>query len=76
MTVVAGEVIHLIKCTPVEVRVRPTEECYKELPITYHNKSAFLTPKTHIITKGASTTDCSELIPHMYNLHGNWYRVT
>lgn len=76
MAVIAGEVIHLIKCTPVEVRLRSTEECYKELPVTYHNKSVFLTPKTWIITKEASVTDFNEFIPHMYYLHGTWYRAT
>lgn len=34
MAVVAAKVIHFIRCVPVEVRVRQTEVCYRELPIT------------------------------------------
>lgn len=76
MAIIAGEVIHLIKCTPVEVKIRSTENCYKNLPITHRNQSCFLTPKTHIITQEAAMADCNELLPTMYMLHGSWYRIT
>jgi hypothetical protein len=48
MALVAGEAIHIVKCLPVEVKVRHTTECYMELPVWQGNNTAFLTPKTHI----------------------------
>lgn len=32
MALVAGEAIHIVKCIPVQVKVRHTTECYMELP--------------------------------------------
>jgi len=70
----AGEVIHLIKCIPVECRARQTENCYIELPVTHGNTSAFLLPGSRILTTG-TPRDCSEFLPIMYRLHGTWYRL-
>ncbi|XP_035742933.1 uncharacterized protein LOC118450980 [Vespa mandarinia] len=75
MAVIAAEVMYITKCISMEVKVRQTEECYKELPITYRNDSYFLAFKTRIILKEASSKGGNEL-PNMYNLHGTWYRVT
>lgn len=35
--VAAGEVIYIIKCKPVLWKVRQTEKCYNELPVTHNN---------------------------------------
>ncbi|KAG7196318.1 hypothetical protein KM043_000076, partial [Ampulex compressa] len=43
MAVTAGEVIHIVKCIPVEVKVRHTEQCYHELPVMVKNISSFVT---------------------------------
>lgn len=37
IAVMAGEALHLIKCIPVECRVRPTDACYSKIPVTYKN---------------------------------------
>lgn len=37
--VTSGEVIHIIKCIPVECKIRQTENCYNELPVTHRNTS-------------------------------------
>jgi len=73
--VTAGEVIHLIKCIPVECKARQTENCYLELPVTHGNTSAFLLPGSRILTRTGTPRDCSELLPTMYRLHGTWYRL-
>ena len=31
MSMIAGEVVHVIQCIPVEVKYRKTDECYLEL---------------------------------------------
>jgi len=73
--VAAGEVIHLIKCVPVECRVRQTEGCFAELPVTHNNKTSFLLPGSRILTQTGTPRDCSELLPAMYKIHGTWFRL-
>ena len=37
MSIIAGEVVHIIKCIPVEVMVQQAEECYAELKVMIRN---------------------------------------
>ena len=76
MAVIAGEVAHVTKCIPTEVARRPTQDCFLELPITFNNQSAFLTPKTRVITRTGTATDCNPLIPIMYLMRGGWVSLT
>jgi len=32
MALLAGEVIHMVKCVPVEVKLARTTECYEQFP--------------------------------------------
>ncbi|XP_070517512.1 uncharacterized protein [Cardiocondyla obscurior] len=73
--VTSGEVIHMIKCIPVECKIRHTEDCYNELPITRHNESFFLLPRSRIITRKGTVRDCHGLLPAMYKIENTWYRV-
>lgn len=73
--VAAGEVIHLIKCVPVQCKIRHSELCYNELPITYNNASVFLLPRSRIITRSGTIRECNELLPTMYKLHDRWFKV-
>ncbi|KYQ58524.1 hypothetical protein ALC60_02477, partial [Trachymyrmex zeteki] len=74
--IATGEVIHLVKCIPVEVKLRHVEQCYQELPIVHGNTSLFLTPRSRIITRTGTQRDCSDLLPTMYKIHGAWFRIT
>ncbi|EFN65203.1 hypothetical protein EAG_10155 [Camponotus floridanus] len=74
--ITSGEVIHLIKCVPVECRIRHTEACYNELPVTYQNKSLFLQPRSKILTKTGTPKDCNELLPVMYKILSTWYKLS
>ena len=49
MSVIAVEVVHIVKCIPVEVKYRKTEECYLQLPVFRENQSFSLSPRTHIL---------------------------
>ena len=49
MVITVGEVVHIIKCLPVEVKVAHGEKFCEELALTRNNKTMFLTPKTHIL---------------------------
>ena len=51
MAILSGEVVHIIKCTPVEVKIQHTQKCYQQLLVTKGNKTYFLAPQTHILLK-------------------------
>ena len=74
--VVSGEVIHLIKCVPVQCKIRHTEGCYNELPVTYRNGSYFLLPRSRILTRKGTSRDCHGLLPAMYKVQDTWFRIT
>ena len=44
MSVIAGEVVHIVKCTSVEVKYHETEEFDLQLPVFRGNQSFFLSP--------------------------------
>lgn len=76
MASVSGEALHIVKCVPVETKLRETAKCYKELPVTYQNASYFLTPKSRILIKHATEKECSRLLPTMYKIDNVWYSMT
>ncbi|XP_057319183.1 uncharacterized protein LOC130664100 [Microplitis mediator] len=73
-TVIAGEVVHVIKCIGVPVKKRQAEVCYQELPVTYKNESYFLTPKSRTLTKKGTIVECNEFLPIQFDIDGRWYQ--
>ena len=73
--ITAGEVIYIVKCVPVTCRVRQTEECYNELPVSHTNTSYFLLPRSRVLTKGGTIRDCNELLPSMYRIDETWFKL-
>lgn len=76
MAITAGEVVHIVKCIPIQVKVRHTETCYEELPVLLQNQSAFMTPKTRILKQHGSPRDCSNILPVMYRIDDTWHRFS
>lgn len=77
MAIFAGEVAHLIQCQKVPVKLRPINNtCYTELPVTYNNKSLFLTPKSRILTTTGNQRDCNRLLPTTFEIDGKWYMLS
>lgn len=74
MALLAGEVIHIVKCVPVEVKIARTTECYEQLPVIRENTTYFLTPQTHILLRQGTQITCNALAPSMYQLEGAWYK--
>ena len=74
MALLAGEVIHIVKCVPVEVKLALTQECYDQLPVIRNNITYFLTPRTHILLRQGTQVTCNALTPAMYLLGDSWYR--
>ncbi|KYN13162.1 hypothetical protein ALC57_14657 [Trachymyrmex cornetzi] len=76
MAVISGEVVHIIKCTPVVVKIQHVKECYSELPVQKDNETYFLSPRTHILIKTGTQISCNCVIPPMFFLNDGWYRMT
>lgn len=74
--VVLGEMIHIVKCQPVEVTLNNNvSSCYQELPVLYDNKPCFMTPKNHLIQQVGTPIQCGSLITSGYMMLGNWYTM-
>lgn len=76
MAVTAGEAIHVVKCIPVDVKVRKTPVCYQELPVEVRNASLFLTPKTRILTRTETQRGCTHELPTFYRIEDVWVQFT
>lgn len=75
MAIMAGELIHIIKCIPVEVTIRKSPYCHNELPVTFLNGSYFLTPKSRILTKIGTERECNPLLPVGYRIENTWIKL-
>lgn len=71
----AGEVIRLATCVPVDVRIRKTTECFQEQPITKDNKNYFMLPRTRVIVRTGNQIECSSFLPPMYYINSAWYQI-
>lgn len=75
MAINSGEVIHVIKCIPVEVRVRHDDKCYEELAVIKNNRTMFMMPKTHVLKKQGTQIECNGLLPNYFKIDGIWYKI-
>lgn len=75
MALVAGEVIHIIKCVPVPIKRKITSECYSQLPVYKGNETLYLTPKTHVLLKMGTQVDCNPILPTMFKINETWYQM-
>ena len=75
MGVAAGEVVHIVKCIPVDVKVEHGEFCYSELQVSRNNQTFFLTSRTHILKQTGIRVPRNNLLPSYYYLADNWYKI-
>lgn len=74
--VTRGEVIYLIQCKAIRVKVISTDNCYQELVVKdIHNSTRYVKPSTRIIVNMGTEMECSTMLPPMYNIDGTWIRV-
>lgn len=73
--IITGEVIRMIKCVPVEVKLDPTKIWYQELLARRGNSTYFLTPWTHVLKTIGFEVPCNTLLPPMYDVDGVWYKM-
>ena len=75
MSVVAGEVVHVVKCLPVEVTIDHGENCYNQLQVSRNNETWYMSPRTHILLKRGTQIPCSHLLPSYYKINEVWYKI-
>ena len=75
MAVVSEEVVHMIKCIPVEVTLNHGTVCYAELQVNAGNKTYFSTPRTHILKSTGTQISCHRAIPVYFKVDGLWVKI-
>lgn len=76
MTVVTGEVSHVIKCISFEVMLLRTNSCFTNRLLTLSNYSYFTTPKSRILTRHSTQRKCNPILPTLYNIEDMWIQFT
>ncbi|KAJ8667723.1 hypothetical protein QAD02_009386 [Eretmocerus hayati] len=72
---VAGEVEYIYKCKPIEAKLIPDNQCYKELPVNVSGNAVFMRPRTKILTNEGNKIRCSNIAPNMYKLDDVWIEM-
>lgn len=70
-----GEVIHLIRCVPVEVSVTETTTCYTEAAVSYKNTTYYLSPRNRILKTVGTEIECNNLLPVIFKITDNWFSL-
>lgn len=70
---IRGEAAQFYKCTPVPARLRNTEDCFLELPVTIDDKPMYLQPKTRTITARGTEITCNPLATALYRIKNQWH---
>nr|UHK03099.1 MAG: putative glycoprotein [Sanya chuvirus 2] len=74
-SIVRGEVAHVIRCAPVPVSLARSERCYKEVPVSYQNKTHYLSPRNRLLQKTGTEVECHPLLPVLFSFDEKWYSV-
>ena len=73
MAVVAGEVVHIVKCVPVEIKMRHGDTCFAKLQVTRNNQTFFLTTRIHVLETKGTEIPCNRILPSLYCVAlANW----
>lgn len=75
MAYIAGEVIHIIKCTPVLATIARLPSCYNHLPVIVNNETMFATPHTHILLKRSPKANCNSLLAPIFKIDDSWIKI-
>lgn len=71
----SGEIIYLLKCKAVNVKINTLKTCFNELPIKYQNKTYYITPKKHTLQNYGTELDCNTILLPAFLLEGEWFGV-
>lgn len=73
--VVAGEVIYLIRCTAVPVKLNPVPRCYQEIPVLVNESPKFMSSITRIIQNTGTELECSTLLMSKFKFGNRWFTI-
>ena len=77
MTVQQGNCLLSIKCEPVIVEIRETNNCYKNLPVVFNNKTMFMEPNGRTLTKTPSQIPCTRIASALFEIEdGVWISMS
>lgn len=68
-----NEVIHIIKCIPVDLPVWYGETCYDELPLNHSGTKVYMSPRTHILQSHGTELSCSSVLAGGFQLGSQWF---
>ena len=71
----AGEVIHIAKCTAIQVELRKTEKCYRDIPITNSKKAVFMDSRNKIIKEHGIPVPCTKYFDTLLKIDELWYNI-
>ena len=73
----AGNVIHIIKCQPVEVNiVQNPKYCTQEIPIRYHDQLLYMTSDSKLLIRKSRKIRCNKILPVKFRINGIWIKFT
>lgn len=76
LNILSGEVFYVLKCATVEVQLRATMDCYNNIPVLHNNKAMYIEPISNTLTHIGNKIPCSILTPTMYEIQGEWFKIT
>nr|QRW42749.1 MAG: glycoprotein [Gordis virus] len=72
-----GEVIYLARCSPVVVEINMEESrCFNELPVSYENRTMFMSPRNRVLVPVGKPVDCLPDLMPKFLLGDMWYIKT
>ena len=74
-SVIAGEVVHVVKCIQVKVKYHKTEEFYLKYQYLEEINLFFLSLRTHMLTKSGMQTNSNFFLLPMYLFGEIWYKL-
>lgn len=72
---IRGEVVHMIKCVPVNVYVHTSTLCTNELPVLYLDRPYFMNSRSHILSEHWEDVSCNAMFPVKYRLKDQWFTL-
>ena len=71
--IVMGEIIYMLKCRKVEVKLRATKTCFAEIPIMYGTTEMCMDPMSKIVQPSCRPIPCSTILkPAFFDMRGQW----
>lgn len=72
-TKIAADVIYVVQCKAVEVTLRPTKDCYNELPVLHNGKPKFMSGRSKLLVEDAVEISCVDSFQPLFYLNNVWY---